>query len=318
APTLQPPPVPARLRDFCVIGTLGTGTFGRVLLVRDRLHDRLFALKCLNKSHLLRMRQVEHVTSERDILLHTKHPFIVGLHATYQDSRCIYLLMDFVVGGEVFTYLRRAKRFPLEVAKFYLASIVLVLAHLHGSDIVYRDLKPENILLDQQGYVKVTDFGFAKQLGGGSDTNTTKNGAHSSRDGNANRTFTLCGTPDFLSPESVRGTGHGKASDWWQLGVLAFELLVGYPPFCGTTPYSTYENILAASPETIPFPESGPLAGEGGASARDLIRSLLTPDLTKRLGNLAGGAQDIMRHPFFRGVDWDALLRREVRAPIVP
>ncbi|CAO1632721.1 unnamed protein product [Parajaminaea phylloscopi] len=317
------PPAPrtiVTLADFEVLGTLGTGTFGRVLLVRlrsapgqtkprRRTHSRngdageqyheeppstgnfFFALKALDKEQVVKMKQVQHANSERDILARVSHPFVVNLKATFQDSRCIYLLMDFAPGGEIFTYLRRARRFPVEVTKFYIASLVLVLEHLHDRNIVYRDLKPENLLLDADGYIKVTDFGFAKELP------------------EDERTFTLCGTPEFLAPEVVRGVGHGKAADWWALGILMYEMLCGYPPFWDETPLGTYGKILAGK---FDFPSYV------DAISRDLIRSLLTIDLSRRLGNLARGSGDVKNHFFFHRVDWSALESRTVRAPIVP
>lgn len=192
---------------------------------------------------------------------------------------------------QVFTYLRTAKRFPVEVTKFYIASLVLVLEHLHSRNIVYRDLKPENLLLDAQGYIKVTDFGFAKELPDG------------------DRTFTLCGTPEFLAPEVVRGVGHGKAADWWALGVLMYEMLCGFPPFWDKTPLGIYGKILAGD---FQFPKHVDVV------SRDLIQNLLTIDLSRRLGNLANGSMDVKNHFFFHRVNWSALESRAAQAPIVP
>ncbi|KAL7409551.1 kinase-like domain-containing protein [Mrakia frigida] len=295
--------------------SIGTGTFGRVLLVRLRSestpnpHPQAqpnllarpkpppttsqpmphFALKVLAKSEIVRLKQVEHINNERAILGRVKHPFIVELYQTYQDSINVYMLLSYVPGGELFSHLRRAGRFTPDVTRFYLSSIILAVAYLHSQDIIYRDLKPENLLLDREGYLRIADFGFAKEVG--------------------DRTFTLCGTPEYLAPEIVLSKGHGKAVDWWALGILCFEMLAGYPPFFDDNPMGIYEKILAAK---IAFPP------HIDSITKDLIRRLLTVDRSKRLGNLRGGAMDVMMHPWFSGVDWGSLERRQIRAPIIP
>ncbi|KAG8867412.1 serine/threonine protein kinase, AGC [Serendipita sp. 405] len=208
-------PAELRLSDFQVVDTLGTGTFGRVLLVRLRppVHQQgvmqFFAMKVLKKTDVVRLRQVEHVNAERFILARIRHPFIVDLYATFQDNLNIYMLLSYVPGGELFSHLRRAHRFSPDVTRFYLAIIVLALRYLHSYNIIYRDLKPENLLLDHRGYLRITDFGFAKVVD--------------------DRTWTLCGTPEYLAPEIIQSDGHGKAVDWWACGILCYEMLVGYP-----------------------------------------------------------------------------------------
>ncbi|KAI0797848.1 cAMP dependent protein kinase [Abortiporus biennis] len=284
-----------KLTDFEVKGTLGTGTFGRVLLVKLRSsssqssNQNCFALKVLKKSEIVRLRQVEHVNAERYILSRVQHPFIVDLYATFQDSLNIYMLLSYVPGGELFTHLRRAQRFSPDVTRFYLATIILALKYLHSFNIIYRDLKPENLLLDSRGYLRLTDFGFAKIVD--------------------DRTWTLCGTPEYLAPEIIQSDGHGKAADWWACGILCYEMMVGYPPFFDETPYGIYEKILKGK---IHWPR------DMDRLSKDLIKAFLHPDRSKRLGNLIGGAEDVLQHPWFRGVDWDALERREIRAPIIP
>jgi hypothetical protein len=251
-----------RLNDFEVLQTLGTGTFGRVLLVHKKGTDvneaaNYFALKALSKSQLVQLKQIEHVNSEREVLHQIKHPFIVNLHATFQDSLNVYMLMEYVVGGEIFTHLRRAKRFSVHVTRFYIATLVLALKHLHSKKIIYRDLKPENLVLDAEGYLKMTDFGFSKKMD------------------KMDRTWTLCGTPEYLSPEVIESNGQSYATDYWSLGILMYEMLCGHPPFFDSTPFGTYEKILRGY---IYFP------GHVDASSRHLIQSLLTVDVSKRLG----------------------------------
>lgn len=299
-----------KLTDFEVKGTLGelsrmvslvhyiqlltskqgTGTFGRVLLVRLRTADNspgsqtYFAMKVLRKSEIVRLRQVEHVNAERYILSRVRHPFVVNLFATFQDSLNIYMLLSYVPGGELFTHLRRAKRFTPDVTRFYLATIILALKYLHSFNIIYRDLKPENLLLDSRGYLRLIDFGFAKIVD--------------------DRTWTLCGTPEYLAPEIIQSDGHGKAADWWACGILCYEMLVGYPPFFDSeSAYGIYEKILGGH---IHWPRTM------DRLSRELIKAFLHPDRTKRLGNLIRGPQDVLDHPWFRGVDWDALERREI------
>lgn len=268
----------------------GTGTFGRVLLVRRKkapeLATEFFAIKVLRKSEVIRLRQVEHVNAERYILARVHHPFVVSLHATFQDSINIYMMLTYVPGGELFTHLRRAIRFTPDVTRFYLANIILALKYLHSFNIIYRDLKPENLLLDSTGYLRLTDFGFAKIVD--------------------DRTWTLCGTPEYLAPEIIQSEGHSKAVDWWATGILCYEMLVGYPPFFDETAYGIYEKILRGV-SGVQWPEGM------GKSSRELIREFLHPDKSKRLGNLIGGVNDILDHPWFRGVDWDMLERREIR-----
>ncbi|WVW85976.1 hypothetical protein I302_108014 [Kwoniella bestiolae CBS 10118] len=311
-----------RLEDWEIVETLGTGTFGRVLLVRQRpsyrptpyhpifphLFQSLdphspspsstqqsdnqlphFAMKVLKKSEIVRLKQVEHINSERSILEKIRHPFIVELYSTYQDQLNVYMLLSYIPGGELFSHLRRAGRFSADVTRFYLASIILAIEYMHSKNIIYRDLKPENLLLDRYGYLRIADFGFAKII--------------------EDRTFTLCGTPEYLAPEIVLSQGHGKAVDWWALGILAFEMLAGYPPFFDDHPLGIYEKILRGD---IAFPS------HIDPYAKDLIRGLLTADRSKRLGNLRNGARDVMSHAWFAGVDWRTLERKEIGAPIVP
>ncbi|KAF9239673.1 cyclic AMP-dependent protein kinase catalytic subunit [Melanogaster broomeanus] len=282
-----------KLTDFEVRGALGTGTFGRVLLVRLKTatpgSQSIFAMKVLRKVEIVRLRQVEHVNAERYILSRVRHPFVVDLFATFQDSLNIYMLMSYVPGGELFTHLRRAQKFTPDVTRFYLATIILALKYLHSFNIIYRDLKPENLLLDSRGYLRLTDFGFAKIVD--------------------DRTWTLCGTPEYLAPEIIQSEGHGKAADWWACGILCYEMLVGYPPFFDETAYGTYEKILRGD---IHWPRTM------DKLSKELVKAFLNPDRTKRLGNMIGGPQDVLDHPWFRGVDWDALERCEIKAPIIP
>ncbi|KAK9811495.1 hypothetical protein WJX72_004815 [[Myrmecia] bisecta] len=278
-----------RLQDLKMLHTLGTGTFGRVRLVHHEDSGSFLALKSLKKAEIVRLKQVEHVMNERNILAKLQHPFIVSLHATYSDDARVYMLLDYVVGGELFRHLRKAGRFPPHATRFYAACIVSAIEYMHSHDIIYRDLKPENLLLDQRGYLKLTDFGFAKKI--------------------KDRTWTLCGTPEYLAPEIIQNKGHSKSVDWWSVGIILFEMLAGYPPFSDENPFGIYRKILNGR---ITWPR------HINPPAKDLISRLLQADLTQRLGTLAEGPQGVKDHPFFAGFSWDDLLEGKLKAPIIP
>lgn len=275
--------------NFELLQTIGEGTFGRVKLCNLRETGYVFAMKILKKSEVIRLKQEEHIASERKLLMLIDHPFVVKLHRTFQTHDDVYMLLEYICGGELFHHLRKAGRFSKEFSKFYVGQIVLVLHYLHGKNIVYRDLKPENLLIGNSGYLKITDFGFAKIV--------------------EENTWTLCGTPEYLAPEIIQSKGHGPGVDWWALGILMFEMLCGYPPFYDENPFGIYQKILVGK---IDYPK------HVDEFAKDIIKRLLHADKTLRLGCLSKGADDIKRHKFFRGVDWNALHSRRIQAPIVP
>ncbi|KAI3400947.1 hypothetical protein diail_1155 [Diaporthe ilicicola] len=278
------------LVDFDILRTLGTGSFGRVHLVQSKHNSRFYAVKVLKKAQVVKMKQVEHTNDERKMLGEVKHPFLVTLWGTFQDSRNLYMVMDFVEGGELFSLLRKSGRFPNPVAKFYAAEVTLALEYLHEKHIIYRDLKPENLLLDRHGHLKITDFGFAKRV--------------------PDKTWTLCGTPDYLAPEVVSNKGYNKSVDWWSLGILIYEMLCGYTPFWDSgSPMKIYENILRGK---VKYP------AYINPDAQDLLERLITADLTKRLGNLFGGPKDVKQHAWFAEVTWDRLARKDIDAPYTP
>ncbi|CAE7232634.1 unnamed protein product [Rhizoctonia solani] len=279
------------LKDFRILHTLGTGSFGRVHLACSRHNHRHYAVKVLNKSKVVQQKQVEHTNSERSVLATVRHPFIVNLWGTFQDVNNLFMVMDFVPGGELFTLLRKSRRFPSPVAKFYTAEVVLAIDYLHGHDIIYRDLKPENILLGADGHIKLTDFGFAKHV--------------------PDITWTLCGTPDYLAPEIVNQKSYNKSVDWYAVGILLYEMLAGAPPFFSEepNPMRLYERIRAGRIEYPRHFEPG---------AVDLMRGLLVTDLSLRLGNMQGGSKDVFNHLWFAEVPWERLANKEVQPPYVP
>lgn len=277
------------LDDFVVGVTLGTGSFGRVSCVQHKETGKFYALKVLKKKEILHLNQVDHINAEREVLSSISHPHIVNFCGSFQDSRKLYIVMEFVSGGEFFTHLRKAGRFKDDVARFYAAEILSALDYLHSNNIVYRDLKPENILLDHMGHAKITDFGFAKQV--------------------EFRTWTLCGTPEYLAPEIILSKGHSKPADYWALGILIFEMLAGYPPFYDDEPLRIYQKILQG---TIKWPY------HISAEAKDLIVQLLNPDASKRLGSTKNGAAAIKEHAWFKTIDWMDISGTSLRAPIQP
>jgi len=282
-----------RIEDFEISTTLGTGTFGRVRQVKLKTDPTktVYALKMLKKTEILRLNQVEHIKSERAILEEISHPFLVNLKASFQDTKYIYMLFEYISGGELFSRLRKDGRFSNDVALFYGCEIYLAIQYLHKKDIVYRDLKPENLLIDKFGHIKITDFGFAKRI-------------------ENDRTYTLCGTPEYLAPEIIKGSkvGYGKSVDWWALGILIFEMLSGYPPFYDNEPVGIYKKIIAG---IIEFPRFFDV------KAKDLIRKLLNPEISFRMGVNDDG-ESVKKHKWFRGVDWDEVFGRDIPAPWIP
>lgn len=193
------------ISDYQLIRIIGTGTFGKVYLaLRD---DKSYALKMLHKKKIIELKQIVHIKNEKNILAGVQHPFIVNLVEAFQDRLNLYLVFEFVQGGEIFRLLRKENIFPNDVALFYIAEITLALQYLHQRQIAYRDLKPENLLIGSDGHLKITDFGFAKKI--------------------VDRSYTLCGTPEYLAPEIIMGQGHNLGVDWWALGILLYEMLSG-------------------------------------------------------------------------------------------
>jgi cGMP-dependent protein kinase len=273
-----------------VLGTLGRGSFGHVQLVSDE-NGTTYALKAVNKSHIVSMGQQDHIISEKQVMAELKHPFLIRLFATFKDSSKLYFLMEPALGGELFTVLRRMRQFDVKTAQFYAASVVLAFEYMHSKGIIYRDLKPENLLLTRNGYIKITDFGFAKKIGTGAQA----------------RTWTLCGTPDYLAPEVIGMEGHGKAVDWWTLGILIFEMLAGWPPFFDELPVKIYKKINSG---LINFPYTiKPVSTQ-------LVKSLLAQKVSKRLGNTRTGVDGIKTHNWFKHFAWDDFLAQRMPAPI--
>jgi len=218
-----------------------------------------------------------------------RHPFMVELVASFQDETRLFMLTEFVNGGELKTRMEQAGKLPDASARFYASELTLGLGYLHKSAIIHRDLKPENVLIDRCGHLKIVDFGLAKVV--------------------HHLTWTLCGTPQYLAPEFITGKGHGKAADWWSLGVLTYEMLAGARPFVGSNVRRLYRKVVE---EDVVFPS------DMLEDARSLIDGLLTKEQSRRLGGSAGDVEDVMGHRWFGPVDWDMVLRKQCEPPFVP
>ena len=213
-----------KLSDYEIGETLGTGSFGRVRISKNKKTNEYVAMKIMKKVEILKSKQADHIANEIKILSMIDHPFVIKFDGFTQDEKYLYLALELINGGELFTYLRSVGRFPVDQARVYIAQIISIFEYLHSKNIIYRDLKPENILIHKSGYLKLTDFGFAKIVEG--------------------RTYTLCGTPEYLAPEIILNKGHGKPVDWWTCGILLYEMIAGIHPFSDADPMMVYQKIL--------------------------------------------------------------------------
>uniref|UniRef100_A0A8C5U0Z3 Ribosomal protein S6 kinase n=2 Tax=Malurus TaxID=55806 RepID=A0A8C5U0Z3_9PASS len=280
--------------QFELLKVLGQGSFGKVFLVKKISGSdarQLYAMKVLKKA-TLKVRDRVRTKMERDILVEVNHPFIVKLHYAFQTEGKLYLILDFLRGGDLFTRLSKEVMFTEDDVKFYLAELALALDHLHSLGIIYRDLKPENILLDEEGHIKLTDFGLSKE----------------SID-HEKKAYSFCGTVEYMAPEVVNRRGHTQSADWWSFGVLMFEMLTGTLPFQGKDRKETMTMILKAK---LGMPQF--LSPE----AQSLLRMLFKRNPANRLGAGPDGVEEIKRHAFFSRIDWNKLYRREIHPPFKP
>lgn len=282
--------------DFEILKLIGKGTFGQVFQVRKKDTKRIYAMKVLSKKVIVQKKEILHTIGERNILVRTattESPFIVGLKFSFQTAQDLYLVTDYMSGGELFWHLQKEGRFVEERAKFYIAELILALRHLHQHDIVYRDLKPENILLDANGHIALCDFGLSK-------ANLAKN----------DTTNTFCGTTEYLAPEVLLDEqGYTKMVDFWSLGVLVFEMCCGWSPFYAEDTQQMYKNIAFGK---VRFPRDA-LSQEG----RNFVKGLLNRNPSHRLG-AKNDAEELMAHPFFQDVDWSALSKKLSQPPFKP
>lgn len=280
------------LDSFEMLKVIGRGSFGKVMQVRKKGEKTIYAMKILKKKAIIQRNQLEHTKAERKILEATNHPFLMSLRYAFQTETKLYLVLDYISGGELFFHLKKRRRFREPEAQLMVAEVGMALGHLHSLDVIYRDLKPENILLDHEGHVCLTDFGLSKEL-----------------EMDSQEAHTFCGTPEYLAPEIVLNKGHGKAVDWWSLGILLYELTVGIPPFYSQNVHEMYQLIKQAP---LRFPP------KLTSDCKKLITGLLKRDPSKRLGGGPGDFNDIKEADFFSNLDFEALYNKEITPPYIP
>ncbi|KAG9954500.1 kinase-like protein, partial [Aureobasidium melanogenum] len=328
-----------RPQNYSTLKIIGKGAFGEVKLVQRKHDGKIYALKSLVKAEMFKKDQLAHVRAERDILANADSPWLVKLHTSFQDSTFLYMLMEFLPGGDLMTMLIKYEIFSEDITRFYMAEITLALEAVHKLGFIHRDIKPDNILLDRGGHIKLTDFGLStgfhkehnasyyQQLMSNARSRATaanrqsvsldqiqltvsnRHQVNTWRKSRRQLAYSTVGTPDYIAPEIFSGKGYDYRCDWWSVGTIMFECLIGWPPFCAEEPHDTYRKIVDW-PRNLHFPPDQQI----GAEAEHFIRSLIC-DADNRLGRL-GGATEIKQHPFFRGVVWDQL--RRIRAPFEP
>lgn len=282
-------PVDVQLQDLHQVGVLGKGSYGYVKLVQAP-DGKQYALKAVSKQRVVDTQQKLHIFNEKNLLTQMDHPFLIKLYATYTDKDLLYFLLEPSLGGELFRVLRRQHAFPPHQTMFYAGCVILAFGYLHKKNMIYRDLKPENLLLDSEGYLKVTDFGFCKEV--------------------KHKTWTMCGTPEYMAPEIIQTKGHGKTVDWWCVGILIYEMLASHTPFVGGSDImAMYDRILGGKVKYPPYLD---------ADAKDIIGKLLHVRPTHRLGGGRSDCEAIKEHPWFTkaGFDWEGLMWKKLQAPM--
>lgn len=277
----------AKLADFEFIEKLGEGSFGEVHKVKHKGTSLMCAMKLVRRRPGAKRASLEKEKLESKILESMSHPFIVHLYKTYRTDEEFFIVMEFLEGGELMHILKKAGRCTLAMTKFYTGEVLLALEYLHRKSFVFRDLKPENVVIDREGHAMLTDFGMAKHLDKGQ------------------RTYSFCGTPEYICPEIISSEGHNQLADWWAFGILTFEMLCGFPPFRSPKPETTYKMIREAKVE---FPK------HVDAASKDFCGKLIVADQNARLG-IDGDAEQVKKHKFYRGMDWFAMISRQVQPP---
>ncbi|XP_021191838.2 cAMP-dependent protein kinase catalytic subunit 1 [Helicoverpa armigera] len=285
----EPPDLEKSPDNYDRIKAIGNGAYGEVFLVRDKCTLEYHAMKVVDKTVVVERKHVKHLVLEKEILRSVQFPFIVSLNAAFKDNLYLYFILPYIPGGEMFTYLQKYGSFEESLAQFYTSQMVLALEYLHFCNIIHRDIKPENILIDTTGYIKLCDFGFCKII--------------------KKKTWTLCGTPEYLAPEIIMSRGYNYAVDWWALGILVFEMIAGHPPFYAADPSKLYEKVLDCNykcPKNMT------------QDCKNLLRGFLQVDPTKRLGSQKNGTFAIKSNAWFYEIDWSSVLNQRVVPPFVP
>ncbi|RKP18306.1 serine/threonine protein kinase 15, partial [Rozella allomycis CSF55] len=275
------------IKDFEILKPISRGAYGKVYLAQKKSTRDLFAIKVLKKSDMVRKNMVTSVLAEKRVLALARNPYVVKLYYAFQSKEYLYLVMEYLIGGDLSSLLQAMGKFTEEMARFYIAQAALALDYLHSQSIVHRDIKPDNMLIDSNGHLKLSDFGLAKITLDGNDKSDSK----------------VLGTPDYLSPELLLGLSSGPEADWWALGICLFEFLVGYPPFFDNSPDSIFKNVLSKQIDWTGIDIS--------PNAKSLILSWLDRDPKKR-----PCFKEIRKHPFFDGINWDKIL--DMEPPFIP
>ncbi|XP_015440460.1 PREDICTED: RAC-gamma serine/threonine-protein kinase isoform X1 [Dufourea novaeangliae] len=280
------------LENFEFLKVLGKGTFGKVILCREKATGHLYAIKILRKEVIIRKHEVAHALTENRVLRTTNHPFLISLKYSFQTADRLCFVMEYVNGGELFFHLKRTRRFGEDRTRFYGAEIISALGYLHSQGIIYRDLKLENLLLDKDGHIKIADFGLCKE-----DITYGRT------------TKTFCGTPEYLAPEVLEDNDYGRAVDWWGVGVVMYEMICGRLPFYNKDHEKLFTLIVM---EEVRFPRTVT------NHAKDMLGGLLIKDPSKRLGGGPNDAKEIMDHAFFSSIDWSDLVQKKIAPPFKP
>lgn len=315
------------VEDFEPLKVIGRGAFGEVRLVQKRDTGHVYAMKILRKADMLEKEQVAHVRAERDVLVEADHQWVVKMYYSFQDAINLYLIMEFLPGGDMMTLLMKKDTLSEECTQFYIAETALAIDSIHKLGFIHRDIKPDNLLLDARGHIKLSDFGlctglkkshrteFYRDLSQAKPSDFTSNPMDSKRRAESwkkNRrqlAYSTVGTPDYIAPEVFLQTGYSSSCDWWSLGVIMYEMLIGYPPFCSETPQETYRKVMSWR-ETLVFPAEVPISED----ARALIQGFCS-EAERRVG-AHGGLAQIQAQPFFRGVDWEHIRERPAAIPM--
>ncbi|XP_020843274.1 microtubule-associated serine/threonine-protein kinase 2 isoform X8 [Phascolarctos cinereus] len=302
---LQPKKTPSE-DEFETIKLISNGAYGAVFLVRHRSTRQRFAMKKVNKQNLILRNQIQQAFVERDILTFAENPFVVSMFCSFETRRHLCMVMEYVEGGDCATLLKNIGALPVDMARMYFAETVLALEYLHNYGIVHRDLKPDNLLITSMGHIKLTDFGLSK-IGLMSLTTNLYEG-HIEKDAREFLDKQVCGTPEYIAPEVILRQGYGKPVDWWAMGVILYEFLVGCVPFFGDTPEELFGQVIS---DEIAWPEGDDALPP---DAQDLTSKLLHQNPLERMGT--GSASEVRQHRFFKDLDWTGLLRQ--KAEFIP
>ncbi len=277
-------------KDFTPIKLIGKGSYGSVFLVRYKKNNTIYAMKVLLKSLLREQNQENNTKRERDLMVKINCPFIVSVKFAFQNESKLFLVQEFLQGGDLFFHIHTQPKFSNAKAKFYVIELVLAIEYLHKNNMLYRDLKPENILIGADGHIKITDFGLSKMIF------------------EKEKTYTICGTVQYLAPEIIGGEGYNDSVDWWSLGCIMYEMLTGKFPF----KYQKERLNIEIYKKKVKYPQYIE------DNAKDLISKWLENDPNKRLGSGENGWENVKAHPYFNGVNWDDAYNKKLKPPFIP